>query len=71
MIILLCNKKIVNLMIPKEVIEMKKKDLAFYIVFGVLMLAFLGAIIKLEIDVQRRWDAYEQKVFYELRQEVD
>lgn len=48
---------------------MKKKDLAFYIVFGVLMLALLGAIIKLEIDVQRRWDAYEQKVFYELRQE--
>lgn len=50
---------------------MKKKDLAFYIVFGVLMLAFFGAIIKLEIDVQRRWDAYEQKVFYELRQEVE
>ena len=48
---------------------MKKKDIAFYIIFGVLMLAFLGAIIKLEIDVQHRWDLYEQQVFYELRQE--
>ena len=48
---------------------MKKKDIAFWIFFGLCMLAFLGAIIKLEIDVQHRWDVYEQRVFYELRME--
>ena len=48
---------------------MKKKDIAFYIIFGLIVLAFLVSFIKLEVDVQRRWDAYEQQVFRELMQE--
>lgn len=46
---------------------MKKKDILFYIVMGLLLLAFFGAIVKLEIDVQHRWDVYEQRVFSEMR----